>query len=153
MTSDQQAVDKDTIEFVRLGQRVSLQFIVPLRNRATFDAVMKITHGGNYFDPHEIAATIGPVFDNAANVEFGLELSAVLYMTVPFYPGQRYGDTSRDTGQKYTDADRQAYTRDVIEWASAMRASEITVQQFPPTLQAIDNEPGEHPYRIRLWWD
>ena len=45
------------------------------------------------------------------------------------------------------------FARRVIAWARRVRADEITVQQFPIITETfIDNEPGEHPYRIRIWW-
>src|SRR5437762_13909416 len=91
MPNDDQTVEQDVIDFVRLGQRVSLNFTVPMRNRATFEAVMAAALGGNAFIPHEVARTSGWGFDDASGVEFGAEGSAVLYIEVPFFPHQRYG--------------------------------------------------------------
>jgi hypothetical protein len=84
MPTDDQTVDEDVVAFVRLGQRVSLNFTVRMRNRATFEAVMASALGGNAFVPYEVMRTIGSVFDDAAGVEFGAEGSAVLYVEVPF---------------------------------------------------------------------
>lgn len=154
MSKDVQTVEQDVVDFVRLGQRVSLNFTVRMRNRATFEAVMAAALGGNAFDPHEVARTIGPVFDGAMGVEFGAEGSAVLYIDVPFFPHQRYGSTQVGMSEPYGDEERRAFAQRVIDWAKRVRADEISTQQYPPepTLR-VWNEPGEHPYKIRIWWD
>ncbi|WP_410646256.1 hypothetical protein [Amycolatopsis sp. cmx-4-54] len=146
-------VDTDVVEFVRLGQRVSLNFTVPIRNRETFDAVMAAAQGGNNFDPDQVARTIDTLFGEAMKVEFGAEGSAVLYIEVPFTTSQRLDATVVGLGGKYTALQRQDYARRVIEWARAMRADEITVQQHPATEAPVVGKPGENPYRIRVWWD
>jgi hypothetical protein len=153
MTVDQ-AVDSEVVQFVSLGQRVSTNFTVNLGNRATFDAVMATAMGGNNFDPHAVATSIGSVLDDAMSVEFGAERSPVLYIEVPFFTHQRLAaPKDMGMGPKYTDAQRQAFARRVIDWARTMLADEITVQQYPVTPEPADGEPGEHPYRIRIWWD
>jgi hypothetical protein len=45
MPKDDQTVDQHVVDFVRLGQRVSRNFTVRMRNRATFDAVMAAAKG------------------------------------------------------------------------------------------------------------
>jgi hypothetical protein len=147
------SVDNDIVEFARLGQKVSLNFLVNLRNRATFDKVMATVRGGNNFDPGAIADTFGSLFDDAASVEFGVEASEVLYITVPFFPTQRLGARAVKRNERYTDAERQDYAQRVIDWARTMGADEITVRQHPLTDQDVVGKPGEHPFRIRLWWD
>lgn len=153
MTRTRHAVDTDVVEFVRLGQRVSLNFTVPIRNRATFDRVMATAQGGNNFDPDLVGSTIGTLFDESMEVDFGAEGSAVLYIEVPYFSGQRLDSTSVGSGDKYIADRRQDYTRRVIDWARRMRADEITVQQNPATEEPVVGKPGENPYRIRIWWD
>jgi hypothetical protein len=153
MVRTDQAVNRDVVEFVRLGQRVSLNFTVPLRNRATFDAVMAEALGGNNFDPHRVAISIGSLFDDAMDVEFGAEGSAVLYIAVPFYPRQRLDAHAGQLGERYTDEQRRDFARRVIEWARTMQADEISVQQHPVTPEPVWGQPGENPYKIRIWWD
>jgi hypothetical protein len=153
MPVDRNVVNNDVVEFARLGLNVSLKFLVPLRNRATFDKVMATVQGGNRFDPAEIADTIGSLFDDAMDVEFGAEASQVLYITLPSFPHQCIGPRADKRHERYTDAERQAYAQRVIDWARTMGADEITVQQHPATDQDVVGKPGEHPYRIRLWWD
>jgi hypothetical protein len=86
-------------------------------------------------------------------VEFGAEGSAVLYIEVPFFTHQRIADPAA-FGARYTDEQRRDFARRVIAWARAVGADEITVQQYPVTADVyIDDEAGEHPYRIRIWWD
>lgn len=154
MPTDDKTVDEDVVEFVRLAQRVSLNFTVRMRNRATFEAVMAVALGCNAFVPHKVVRTIDSVFDDSAGVEFGAEGSAVLYIEVPFYPHHRYSSTRVGTSERYSDEERQAFAQRVIDWARTMRADEISTQQYPPepTLR-VWNEPGEHPYKIRIWWD
>lgn len=154
MPKDNQKVDQEVVDFVRLGQRISLNFTVRMRNRATFEAVLAAALGGNAFDPPEVARTIGPVFDDAMGVEFGAEGSAVLYVDVPFFPHQRYGSTQVGFSERYSDEERRAFAQQVIDWAKTVRADEISTQQYPPepTLR-VWNEPGEQPYKIRIWWD
>ncbi|OXM56412.1 hypothetical protein CFP71_13365 [Amycolatopsis thailandensis] len=153
MTRNRHVVDTDVVEFVRLGHRVSLNFTVPLRNRPTFDRVMATAQGGNNFDPDLVASTIGTLYDESMEVLFGAEGSAVLYIEVPYFSSQRLDSTSVDSGEKYTADQRQDYARRVIDWARRMRADEITVQQNPVTEYPVVGQPGEHPYRIRIWWD
>ncbi|WP_410570654.1 hypothetical protein [Amycolatopsis sp. cmx-4-61] len=153
MPLDRNVVNNDVVEFARLGQKVSLKFLVPLRNRATFDKCMATVQGGNSFDPVEVARTIGLLFDDAMDVEFGAEGSAVLYITTAFFPNQCIGPRTDKRHERYTDAERQDYAQRVIDWARTMGANEITVQQHPATDQDVVGKPGEHPYRIRLWWD
>jgi hypothetical protein len=154
MRNGDKTVDQDVVDFVRLGQRVSRNFTARMRNRATFEAVMAAALGGNAFVPHEVAGTIGSVFDDASGVEFGAEGSAVLYLEVPFFPHQRYGSTQVGSSERYSDEQRRAFAQRVIDWARTMRADEISTQQYPPepTLR-VWNEPGAHPYKIRVWWD
>ena len=152
MSRDQTSV-ADIVQFVQLGERVSTHFLVTLPNRATFDAVMATARGGNNFEPHEVGATIGALFDDAMQVQFGAEGSAVLYIDVAFFTGQRLAAAS-GTGERYTDEQRRDYAGRVIAWARAMRADEISVQQYPVTADGdVWDQPGEHPYRIRIWWD
>jgi hypothetical protein len=153
VNSNHSKVQADVVTFVQLGQRVSTNFTVNLSNRATFDAVMNAAFGGNNFMPSEVAATIGSLFDDAMQVEFGAEGSAVLYIAVPFFTHQRIASTTGG-GDRYTDEQRRDYTQSVLTWARSMRADEITVQQYPFTDDLfVDNGPGENPYRIRIWWD
>lgn len=105
--------------------------------------------GGSNFTPSEVARTIGTLFDDAMTVEFGHEESAVHYIKVPFFTHQRIA-ASPVFGERYSDAQRQDYTRSVIAWARAVRADEITVQQYPTNADMyFDDEPGDHPFRIR----
>ncbi|GAB3448870.1 hypothetical protein GCM10027436_42740 [Actinophytocola sediminis] len=153
VNSNHRNVQADIVRFVQLGQRVSTNFTVNLSNRATFDAVMNSALGGNNFMPSEVAATIGTLFDDAMQVEFGAEGSAVLYIDVPFFTHQRIAST-KGGGDRYTDEQRRDYAQKVITWARSMRADEITVQQYPTVADLfVDNSPGENPYRIRIWWD
>jgi hypothetical protein len=139
----------EIVQFVQLGERVSTHFLVTLPNRATFDAVMAAARGGNNFDPYEVGATIGTLLDDAMQVQFGAEGSAILYIDVPFFTGQRLAAAS-GTGERFTDEQRRDYARRVIDWARAVRADEISVQQYPATADGdVWGEPGEHPYRIR----
>jgi hypothetical protein len=153
VTRNRHAVDTDVVEFVRLGQRVSLNFTVTVRNRPTFDRVMAAAQGGNHFDPDLVASTIGTLFDESMKIEFGAEGSAVLYIEVPYTSGQRLDGAVVGSGERYTADQRQDYARRVIEWARRMRADEITVQQHPVTEYPVVGNPGEHPHRIRIWWD
>lgn len=151
--SSNNTAETDIVRFVQIGQRVSTNFTVTLPNRATFDAVMAAPLAANEFDPTEVARTIGTLFDDAMQVEFGAEGSAVLYLTVPFFTHQRIAATT-GSGERYTDEQRRCYARDVIAWARRMRADEISVRQYPITDHVwVEDEPGEHPYRIRIWWD
>jgi hypothetical protein len=151
--SSRSNVQRDVVSFVQLGERVSTNFTVNLSNRATFDAVMNAALGGNNFVPGDVARTIGTLFDDAMQVEFGAEGSAVLYIAVPFFTHQRIASTSGG-GERYTNEQRRDFTQRVLVWARSMRADEITVQQYPVTDELfVDNAPGENPYRIRIWWD
>lgn len=146
----------DIVEFVRLGQRVSRNFTVVLSSRVVFDAVMAAAMGANNFDPREVARTIGTLFDDAMKVEFGAKGSPVLYIEVPFFTQQRLAATSAKFGDRYTDEQRRAYTRQVITWARAMLADENSVQQDlfgPGNGVVVEGEPGEAPHRIRIWWE
>jgi hypothetical protein len=145
--------DNDVAECVRLGERVSRQFLVPLSDRVTFTAAMQMSMVCNNFVPQRVADTIGSLFDEAMSVEFGAEGSPVFYITVPFFTGQRLDRSVVGMGRRYSDAERHAYTQRVIDWARSMHADEITVAQYPPTDRPTVGTPGEHPYRIRLWWD
>lgn len=81
-----QALDTDIVEFVRLGYSdVSLYFRIHVHNRSTFDATTKAVGGYNNFDPRQVAETIGPVFDDAMQVEFGRESPPVLYVGIPYF--------------------------------------------------------------------
>ncbi|WP_410646182.1 hypothetical protein [Amycolatopsis sp. cmx-4-54] len=62
-------------------------------------------------------------------------------------------NTSVGSEEKYTAEQRQDYASRVIDWARRMRADEITVQQNPVTEYPVVGKPGEHPYRIGIWWD
>ncbi|CRK56935.1 hypothetical protein [Alloactinosynnema sp. L-07] len=147
------SVDTSVVEFVRVGQKVSLNFTVGIRNRATFQAVMAEALGGNNFDPSRVASTIGSLFDDAMRVDFGAEGTAVLYLDVPYFENQRIGCSAASTNTRFTDSERQAYAQRVIDWAREMRADEITVQQHPITPAPVVGKPGDNPYRIRIWWD
>jgi hypothetical protein len=149
-----QSIHRYVVEFVRLAEKAGCRnFTIDLRNRATFNATMAVARGGNNFDPDLVAGTIGTLFDDAMRVEFGAEASSVLYIEVPTFEHQRIGSTSLDMTHRFTDAERQAYAQRVIDWAKRMRADRITVQQHPATPAPVVGEPGEHPFRIRLWWD
>jgi hypothetical protein len=153
MPKDDQTVDQHVVDFVRLGQRVSRNFTVRMRNRATFDAVMAAARGATRSSRTRWRARSGRVFDDAMGVEFGAEGSAVLYIEVPFFPHQRYGSTQVGMSEPYSDEERRAFAQRVIDWAKRVRADEISTQQYPPepTLR-VWHEPGEHPYKIRIWW-
>ena len=143
----------EIVEFVRLGQSVSTNFTVTLPSREVFDAVMAAVERVNSFDPREVAQTIGSLFDNAMRVTFGAEGSPVLYIEVPFFTHQRI-TASTGFGDRYSDDQRRDFARQVISWARAMRADEIFVEQYPETSGCVvEGEPGEHPHRIRIWWD
>ncbi|GAA3586828.1 hypothetical protein GCM10022222_84420 [Amycolatopsis ultiminotia] len=147
------SVHNDIVEFVRLGQKVSLNFTVSLPNSATFHAVMAKAQGCNNFSPQRVADTIGALVDDAMLVEFGAEGSPVLYIGVPFFEQQRIRTSATTTNNRLSDVDRQAYAQRVIDWARRLRADEITVQQHPATPHPIVGKPGDQPYRIRIWWD
>jgi hypothetical protein len=145
-------IDANVVRFVQLGQQVSTNFRITLPNRATFEAVMAVALGDNNFDPREVARTIGTLFDDAMKVELGAEGSAVLYIEVPFFTGQRLSSPN-GLRQRYSDEQRREFTRRVIACARRVGADEVSVQQFPITTDLfVDDEPGEHPYRIRIWW-
>lgn len=152
MIRGEQAINADVVEFIRLGNLVCLDYRVDVGNRATFDAAMRRIRGCNSFDPGRVARAIGEIFDDAMAVEFGAEGSPVLYVTVPFYAGQRIG-ASCGVREKYTLEQRQEYAGRVIDWAKHMDADEICVYQHPRTEQPIWNGTGDHPYRVRIWWD
>jgi hypothetical protein len=149
MSIDQTA-DADVVDVVRLGQRVSRSFTVALANRATFDAVMALARAGNTFDPHQVARTIGTLFDDAMTVEFGIDESPVLSLEIPFFTGQHLAARTGH-GERYTDEQRRDFARRVIAWARTMRADVITVEQHL-TDAVVNDEPGEHPLRVRIWW-
>jgi hypothetical protein len=154
MAKDASTVDQDVVAFVRLGQRVSQNFTVHMRNRETFDAVMAAAQGCNAFSPQDVARTIGPLFDDSMSVSFGAEGSPVLYIDVPFFPHQRYRSTECGMSERFSDEERQAFAQRVIDWARTVRADEISTQQYPPEpILHAWNKPGEHPYKIRIWWD
>jgi hypothetical protein len=72
---------------------------------------------------------------------------------VPFYPRQRLGAGAGQLGEPYADEQRRDFARRVIEWARTVEADEISVQQHPVTPEPVWDEPGENPYKIRIWWD
>lgn len=153
-TSPAPAPDTDVVEFARLGYRVSLDWRVPVRDWATFAAAVTAAGGYNRFDPAAIVDTFEPLFAEASCIEFGRESSPVLYVGVPFYPGQRLG-YSGGTGERYAEAERIAYVRRVLTWGAQLHADErMTIQSssgiVPPTR---GDNPGENPHRVRLWWD
>ena len=152
MTDNQDdAVDHDAVEFVRLGGRVSHHFTVRVRNLATLQAMMAAIPGANEFDPQELARTIGPVFDDAMGVEFGAEGSEVLYVGIPYFPNQRNGSTGAGRHERYTTDERQALAQRVIDWARSVHADEISAEQRDGG--RVWNAPGDDPYKIRIWWD
>lgn len=141
----------DVVEFTRLGWSTSLDWTVPIQNWETFTAVMHTAGEYNDFDGQAIADTFEPLFYDTMRVEFGREGSPVMYISIPFFPHQRYASTT-GRGDRYTDVDRQEFAARVIDWAREVRADEISVRQFPGH-DEVWNKPGPKPYRIRLWWD
>jgi hypothetical protein len=146
-------IDTDIVEFIRLGNRVCRNYRVHLPNRATFNAAMSVAQGCNNFNPTRVAKTIGDIFDDAMHVEFGAEGSPVLYITLPFWSHQRMGTETFGMGEKYTVEQRQESAQRVIDWARSVQADEICTYQYPHTDSPVWNRPGDHPYRLRIWWD
>lgn len=149
--TDRKTVNQDVVEFIKLGQRVSLDWRVHIPNWITFDAAMRAAVGGNRFDPQAVANTFRELFDGAMSVEFGREASAVMYVGVPYFTGQRMDQVRM--GTRIPNEERQTYTQAVIDWARSMHADEITVQQHPHTDELFVRTPGPHPYSVRIWWD
>lgn len=146
-------INPDVVEFVRLGQRVCLNYHVNLMNRAEFNAAMSVIDDYNNFDPARIMETIGAVFDDVMHIEFGRESSCVLYITLPFWSHQRLGSETFGMGERYSVDQMQETAQRVIDWAQSMQADEICTYQHPHTDSPVWGKPGAHPYRIRIWWD
>lgn len=151
MAHNNDTINTDIVEFVRLGKLVSTNYTVRIPNYATFRALMGVLGAVNSFDPQQVADTFEPLFNDSEGIEFGADGSEVLYVVVPFHDHQRNGATTH-TGRRFTDDERRDHTQRIIDWAREVNADEITVQQFPPA-ERVWNEPGENPYRVRIWWD
>ena len=153
MPHDRFNIDTDVVEFVRLGQMILRNFIVPIGNRATFEEVMATSAFGKTFDPTRVAATIGPVFGGAMRVHFGRICWIILDIDVPSFPHQRIEHTGTAHSAKYRPGERQDFTQRVIDWGVEMGTYEAIVRQHPFTKREPANKPGENPSRIRLFWE
>jgi hypothetical protein len=153
-TEPRETIHTDTVEFVRLGQRVCLNYHVGIGNWVTFVAAVEAAGDYNEFDPRKIVDSFEELFGVASQVEFGRESSCVMYVSLPFWSHQRNDSRRFGMGEKYTDEERQEFASRFIAWARSVKADEISVQQFPALPDGdVWNKPGEHPYRIRIWWD
>lgn len=150
-------VHRDTVEFIRLGYHGagSLNFTVDVPNFETFAAGMSAVGGYNEMRAEDVVASFRPIWDMASNVEVGRDASFCLYVTLPFWSHQRHDTESGPMREKYTAEQRQEMAAQVIAWARTVRADVVRVWQF-----GRDADPagviwgtGEHPYRIRIWWD
>jgi hypothetical protein len=163
-------VNTDVVEFVKLGDRVSLDYRVEIPNRATLDAVLAVCKEYNFFDPDRVAKTVGEVFDDLAQIVFERDgLDVIMNLMVPIFNIQRYGDTTEreytsekprratqrflDKVREYTWEERQAFTQRIIDWAQLVEAHEITVQQLGKRVPPVPNAPGANPFRVRILWD
>lgn len=147
-------VDADTVEFIRLGDLVSLDFKAGIRNIETFAAAMAAHRGCNQFDPERVAKTFAPLFDDVSTVEFGAEGSPVMYVSLPYWPQQRNGGARPgEAREKYSDETRRDLAARVIAWARSVEADEISSYQKPGNGDPVWNGTGEQPRRIRIWWD
>ncbi|HEY3691131.1 MAG TPA: hypothetical protein VGL46_12630 [Pseudonocardiaceae bacterium] len=153
MPHDRFSIDTNVVEFVRLGQMISRNFIAPIGNRATFEEVMAISAFGKTFDPIRVAATIGPVFGDAMRVHFGRIGWIILDLDVPSFQHQRIEHAGTAHSAMYGTGERQDFTQRVIDWGVEVGTYEATVRQNPFTKRESVNEPGENPSRIRLFWE
>lgn len=148
-------VDQDTVDLVWAADKAHcLHYRQTMPNEATFRAVLSAMGGGNKFDPID---ELGPLLGHADGVEVGMEYSAVIYITVPYYDHQRMaarrGRQPGEMGQQLADKWRIAYTERVLAVGQELEASEISVAQHPYGDGPAENKAGENPYRIHLWWD
>lgn len=146
-----ETVDRDVVEFVRLGLKVSHHFLARMRNRATFEAVLAAVDAANEFDPMEVLRTFGPLFDDVSAIDVGAEGTVVLYVNIPHYPSQCNG-AKDNPNERYTDEQRQELTQRVIAWANKVRADEVATEQSM-SMERVWNAPGDNPGRVRIWWD
>lgn len=146
------SANSDVVDFVRIGQRVSLDYRVDVRDYATFEAVMAVADGCNAFDPAVVAKTFRELFGDISHVEFGAESSTVMYVHLASWSHQRSGAPSIGAKEKYTNEELRRVAGRVITWARSMGAGEICsygLGRAEPTW----NGTGERPHRIRIWWD
>jgi hypothetical protein len=154
--ADNKTVDQPAVDLVRAAQKAHcLHYLQRIPNQATFRAVVLAMQDGNAFDPDAVVEQLGPLLDDACDVEIGLEFSAVVYITVPFWDHHRMTAAAPigELGERLSDDWRIAYTERVLAVARTLGAEEISVAQHPYGDGPVENNAGERPYRIRLWWD
>lgn len=146
-TATAQKIDKDTVEFVRLGYAgASLDFRAPMANLATFRACMAVIGGYNEFSGTRVAGRLGALLGECMGVSVGREASVVIYAEIPFWTHQTMtaqADGWHGMGEHLTGEQREAIADRVRRLARELKADEIT-----------DVDSGSLGlYSIRLWWD
>lgn len=154
-------IDQSVVEFARLGWVVCNDFLLPIPNIETFDAVMRDARQWNSFHPDRIRETVGSLVDESGGVGFGRDDSPLLHFDVPFSTGQtlRFRRDNADgdhVSVPLDENDRVAYADRVVAWGESMGADEVTVRTVPAMgvpPEAGPSTPDRRVYGVEMWWD
>jgi len=145
----------DLIQLAQLGERLAPHYVINFDDRDTFAEVMNIVRTRGQFAPRRVAAAIGDLFDQAAEVIFasGTRTDPEIIVRVPLDAASQIGVTPGDRDHNYSVAERQDFTWRVIAWARAAGAATVSVEQLAFGTTCAVNEPGTDPFQVYATWD
>jgi hypothetical protein len=145
--------DTDVVAFATLGfrghhgQGVSLNWTVPVRDLTTARTCLAVAGLPG--------AMLDAVWSDVAMVDIGREASPVVYVSIPYWTGQRNGHNPTMASERIEPAQRRALACQLRLLATAHGACEISISHGVDQPDRADDVRGvpDNPYRVRMWWD
>jgi hypothetical protein len=126
-----------------LGQRgfESTEFLTPmLSTRQAAQLVQLVPQYGRYFKGPEVAKGIQRFAGRVSSVQFGREMSPVLYVELPYWTHQREGPVTKGVGSRISDQENQLLVQELRN----VFVNELLAEEF--SADSINKR------RIRIWW-
>lgn len=149
-----------TLEFIKLGNQVSLSFNTSVKPNELREALN--TFGQyNRFNPDKITDVIMKHKDFISRIEVGLEGSVVIYITFASWSNQLWAKESVWGKSESLDkldklASQKLLLREMLDnHCDELSSTSLDGKEFKTTWYQYNNinSIGKLIYRLRLWWD
>jgi hypothetical protein len=154
--------DPQVVQFVRLGYGDkhglsvrSLDFRINMPDRATLETcLIDAIAGYHHFTGTQVAAALGPMWDNLSTVTVGRDASLFIELAIPLNRQQQNGGDNT-LSVPIPDAEREALADTICTAATSCRADAILSASTADPVRYAAARPAapEQVASIRLYWD
>lgn len=143
------------VPFVELAALVGATWTLGIATADQLTAALTALGPSSRFMPLRAARILGPMVGDMMGVTVESSGPAITF-TLPWYTQQRLGDRVTGEHRRYAVEEQRALAQRVIDAGKALHADEIRVTQYEHGAGIVGethNQPGDAPYKVRLWWD